>query len=385
MKSLNNELKTFKESIFATISHKAAEANAVNLGQGFPNFDGPKWLKDLCAKAFDSDIANINQYAPSPGRIELREAIASNARDFYGLSYDANSEVTVFNGATEALFCAAFALLNPEDEVIVFEPFYDSYLANIKLTKATTKVVTLHAPSFRFKLEELERAFSKNTKMMYLNSPHNPSGTVFNREELEQIAALCKKWDVYVVSDEVYEHLTFGEIEHIPIASLEGMRERTITISSAGKTFGYTGWKIGWAIAPKELTHALRMIHQFNTFSVCHPIQIAMAEGLNRLSEYLPEFKELYSKKKDLLIKGLRDAGFDPISPEGTYFVLCPIPDNGMDDIAYCLHLIEKHKVATIPPSSFYLNSDDGKKYIRFCFAKTDEVLNEAISNLKKK
>jgi N-succinyldiaminopimelate aminotransferase len=385
MKSINNELSTFKESIFATISKKAHELNAVNLGQGFPDFEGPLWLKELARDSFNSDKPNINQYAPSPGRIELRSAISENFKDFYGLEFDAQTEVTVFNGATETLFCSALALLNPGDEVVVFEPFYDSYLANIKLAKARPKVVTLHAPEFRFNLEELEEAFSENTKMIYLNSPHNPSGTVFTRDELTQIAILCKKWDVYVVSDEVYEHLTFDDNPHIPISTLPGMKERTITISSMGKTFGYTGWKIGWALAPKELSHALRMVHQFNTFSVCHPIQLAVAQGLKQIKSYLPEFKELYTKKRELLLSGLKEVGLKPTSPQGTYFILCQIPKADMDDVEYCYYLIEKFKVATIPPSSFYLKSNDGEKYVRFCFAKSDSILEKAMENLKEK
>ena len=385
MKTFNKQLETFEESIFATISQKAHKVSAVNLGQGFPDFDGPSWLKELCKDSFDSDVVNINQYAPSPGRIELRASIADNFKEFYGEDFDAKDEVTVFNGATEALFCSALALLNAGDEVIVFEPFYDSYLANIKLANATAKVVTLHAPEFRFKLEELEKAFSDKTKMIYLNSPHNPSGTVFTRAELEQISTLCKKWDVYVVSDEVYEHLTFDDHKHIPISTLPGMKERTITISSMGKTFGFTGWKIGWALAPKELSHALRMVHQFNTFSVCHPIQLGISKGLKKLKDYLPEFKELYRKKRELLLDGLESSGFSPIKPQGTYFTLCKIPNEQMNDVQYCYHLIEKYKVATIPPSSFYLESKDGQKYVRFCFAKSNEVLLEAIKNLQAK
>lgn len=384
MKEINSTVSNIKESIFATITKEAIQNKAVNLGQGFPDFDGPKWVIDLAKDALDKGAEGKNQYAPSPGAPELRKSISTVYKNLYSLSYDSNTEVTVTNGATEAIFITALALINPGDEVIVFEPFYDSYVASIELAGGKVIPVTLKYPDFTFDIQDLEKAFSSKTKLVFFNSPHNPTGRVFSKEEVNPLVELIKKNDCYVVSDEVYEFLTFDGIKHVPLASYPGMKERTITISSTGKTFGLTGWKIGWACASPEVSHAIRMVHQFNTFSVGHPLQLAMAKALEKIESYIPEFQKLYSDKRDLFLKGLRDAGYSPTSPEGTYFSICKIEEEGMNDVDYCTKLIREKKVATIPPSAFYLNSNDGEKYVRFCFAKKDETLRAAISNLSK-
>ncbi|AUN99570.1 aminotransferase class I/II-fold pyridoxal phosphate-dependent enzyme [Bacteriovorax stolpii] len=378
MKPLNNTVEQFTESIFSTMTKMAMENKAINLSQGFPDFDGPSWVSDLAVKALKEAK---NQYAPSMGVLSLREAIAHNYARFYNYQVNPLSEVVVTNGATEAIFCACLALLNPGDEVVVLEPFYDSYLASIKLSGAKAIPVTLKAPDFHFDIEELKAAISDKTKLLIVNNPHNPTGKVFTAEEIKIIGDLAKKHDFYLLSDEVYEFLTF-DVAHKPTATYEDLKERTITISSTGKTFGLTGWKIGWAIGPAALIKAIHNVHQFSTFCVAHPLQVAMAEALMKMDEYLVDFRADYKKKKELLVTGLKELGFNVLSPKGTYFAMALLPE-GENDIDYCKKLIVEKKVATIPTSAFYIKSDEGSRMIRFCFAKKDETLLGALENLK--
>lgn len=384
MKTLNYTVLGFKESIFSTMTKLSIEHNAINLSQGFPDFDGPKWIIDFAKKAMDQghQMGSVgkNQYAPSFGILSLREAISKNYKRFYNLNYDFNNEIIITNGATEAIFCTCKALLNPGDEVVVFEPFYDSYMASVEMAGAKIVPVTLKAPTFSFDINEFQDAFNENTKMVIVNTPHNPTGKVFSKGEIKIIAELAMKFDCYILSDEVYEFLTYEE-KHIPVASLKGLRERTITISSTGKTFGLTGWKIGWACGPKEIIRAIHNVHQFTTFSVAHPLQVAMAEALNNMDDYLIDFKNTYRKKRDFLVSGLKKLGFDILTPAGTYFAMAILKD-GENDIDFCQKLIVEKKVATIPTSAFYIKSDVGSKMIRFCFAKTDETLINAIHHL---
>ncbi len=377
MKPLNNTVEQFTESIFSTMTKMAMENKAINLSQGFPDFDGPLWVSDLAAKALKE---GKNQYAPSMGVLSLREAIAHNYARFYNYAINPLSEVVVTNGATEAIFCTCLALLNPGDEVVVLEPFYDSYLASIKLAGAKAVPVTLKAPDFHFDIDELKAAISDKTKLLIVNNPHNPTGKVFTAEEIKVIGDLAKKHDFYLLSDEVYEFLTF-DVDHRPTATYEDLKERTITISSTGKTFGLTGWKIGWAIGPASLIKAIHNVHQFSTFCVAHPLQVAMAEALVKMDDYLIEFRAEYKRKKELLITGLKELGFNILSPKGTYFAMALLPD-GENDIDYCKKLIVEKKVATIPTSAFYIKSDEGSRMIRFCFAKQDETLRSALKNL---
>ncbi len=378
MKNLNTKVEQFKESIFSTMTKLAIENKAINLSQGFPDFDGPKWVIDLAMRALNE---NKNQYAPSMGILPLREAISANYKRFYQMDVNPLDEVVVTNGATEAIFCTCLALLNPGDEVIVLEPFYDSYLASIEMAGATLVPVTLKAPTFQFDLTELKNAINQKTKLLILNNPHNPSGKVFSEEEIMTIGELARIHDFYILSDEVYEFLSFRR-PHRPTATFKDLRERTITISSTGKTFGLTGWKIGWAIAPARLIKAIHNVHQFSTFCVAHPLQVAMAEALVKMDDYLVEFQRDYKKKRDLLVTGLKESGYDVIEPQGTYFVMVRLPE-GETDIEFCKKLMIEKKVATIPTSAFYAKSDEGTRMIRFCFAKKDETLNEAILNLK--
>jgi N-succinyldiaminopimelate aminotransferase len=377
MKPLNNTVEQFTESIFSTMTKMAIENKAINLSQGFPDFDGPKWVVDLASKAMNE---NKNQYAPSMGILPLREAIAHNYKRFYNFTVNPLSEVLVTTGATEAIFCTCMGLLNPGDEVVVLEPFYDSYYASIKLAGAKVVPVTLKAPDFHFDIEELKAAINSKTKLLIVNNPHNPTGKVFTAAEIEIIGDLARKHDFYILSDEVYEFLTFG-IAHKPTATYGDLKDRTITISSTGKTFGLTGWKIGWAIGPANLIKAIHNVHQFSTFCVSQPFQWAMAEALVKMDEYLVDFKADYLRKKNILVDGLKDRGFNVLNPAGTYFVMALLPE-GENDVEYCKKLITAKKVATIPTSAFYLKSDEGSRMIRFCFAKQDETLLSALKNL---
>ena len=378
MKPINKTVDNFKESIFSTMTRMALENKAINLSQGFPDFDGPKWVIELVKDALDSAH---NQYSPSMGILPLREAIANNYRRFYNLEYNPQSEVLITNGATEAIFCTCSALLNPGDEVIVLEPFYDSYIASIELAGAKAVPVTLKAPDFHFDMKDLKAAVNEKTKMLIINNPHNPTGKVYERTELEKLSSFAIEHDLYVMSDEVYEFLTFDK-PHIPTATLNQMKERTITISSTGKTFGLTGWKIGWLASSPEIVAAIHKVHQFNVFCVSHPFQVAMAQALSKMDDYLVEFKADYKRKRDILVSGLKEAGLNVIDPAGTYFALVQLPE-GENDIEYCKKLIVEKKLAVIPTSAFYSKSDEGSGIVRFCFAKKDETLHSALANLK--
>jgi N-succinyldiaminopimelate aminotransferase len=376
MKPVNTIVGSFQESIFSTITQLAVAHQAINLSQGFPDFDGPDWVKELVSKAL---FQGKNQYASSWGTPNLRQAIARNYDRFYGLAYHPTGQILVTNGATEAIYATITALVNPGDEVVVFEPVYDSYLASLALAGAVVKVVTLQAPDFHYDPAKLASLVSARTKLLILNNPHNPTGKVFTRQELEAIAGLAERHDFYILSDEVYEFLTFGG-EHIPVASLEGMIDRVITISSIGKTLSLTGWKIGWACGSNRVMAAIHAAHQFMSFCVAHPLQEAVAEALDRMDSYLPEFRSEYQRRKDLLVSGLKALGFPVLEPAGTYFALSEVPP-GKTDVEYCRELILEKRVATIPASVFYV-SEERRQLIRFCFAKKEETLKAALQGL---
>ncbi len=381
MKDTALRIADFKDSIFGVISRLAREHGAVNLGQGFPDFDGPEWLKDIAYRKMQE---GHNQYAPFPGSISLRTEVSNYYKSLYALSYDPETQITITVGATEAIYVVINALVNPGDEVVVLEPFYDSYVASIKMAGGIPVPVTMHAPDFTVDKGELARAITPRTKLLILNNPHNPTGKVWSRQELLDVCELAIKNDLYLLSDEVYEFLLFDGAKHLPTATFEGMLERTITVSSAGKTFGLTGWKIGWICANERVTRACRLIHQYVTFSVSTPIQEAVAEGLKRLPSYLPGFVELYKSKRDFFHRELTGLGFDFKIPPGTYFMMVPIGSKTkLSDVDFALKLIQDNKVATVPPSAFYLKSRDGERYLRFCFAKKEETLRQAATNLK--
>jgi len=381
MKDTAIRVADFKDSIFGVISKLAREHNAVNLGQGFPDFDGPDWIKEV---AYQKMKDGHNQYAPFMGTQSLRQEVSLYYKKFYGLGYDPEKEITITVGATEAIYLVITALINPGDEVIVLEPFYDSYVASIKMAGGIPVPVTMHAPDFTIDKKELENAITPKTKLIILNNPHNPTGKVWSREELLDVSLLVEKNDLYLLSDEVYEFLLFDGVKHIPTATLKGMKERTITISSAGKTFGLTGWKIGWICANEKVTKACRLVHQYVTFAVSTPMQEAVAVGLTKLPDYLPGFVDLYRSKRDFFYNELKNLGFDFKIPKGTYFMMVPIKNKTtLKDVDFALKLIQERKVATVPPSAFYLKSTEGESYLRFCFAKKEETLKEAAQNLQ--
>jgi N-succinyldiaminopimelate aminotransferase len=368
-------------SIFATMSRLAADYQAVNLGQGFPDFDGPSWLRREALAAME---AGYNQYAPMIGIRSLRESIAWYQHEYYDLQWNPEEEITITAGATEALFSAMVALLNPGDEVVLFEPYYDSYHANALLAGAVPVCVTLHRPDFSLDIAALERAITPRTRMVILNTPHNPTGRVFTHEELADLATVVQQHDLLVLSDEVYEFLVYDGSIHIPFASLPGMRERTVTVSSTGKTFGMTGWKIGYSLAPSALTSAIRKVHQFVTFAVNTPAQHAMAHALRNLPEYVPTFRTQYEARRAQMLEGLQHSVFTPHEPQGSYFVMVDIPPSLQEeDVACATRLVKEFGVATIPPSVFYSHSDEGKRMLRLCFAKKDYTITEGLRRLQ--
>jgi N-succinyldiaminopimelate aminotransferase len=368
-------------TIFSAISALAREHGAVNLGQGFPDFDGPEEIRRLAGEAI---AAGHNQYAITHGEAILREAIAEHSERFYARTIDPNSEVTVTSGATEGIWDSAFAFIEPGDEVIVFEPCYDSYLPAIRMAGGTPVAVTLEAPTFRFDPEELRRAISSRTSMIIVNTPHNPTGRVLDREELELIASLAIERDLLVIVDEVYEHIVYPGSVHMRLANLPGMWERTLTLSSAGKSFSLTGWKVGWAIGPAALQSALRKIHQFTVFSTVTPLQYAVAGALRLGDDYFTELADDYRKRRDYLMNVLATAGLDPIEPEGSYFIMARFDTaRWADGPAFVNDLITTSGVAAIPVESFYIHPERASGLVRFCFCKRWETLEAAGRRLR--
>jgi N-succinyldiaminopimelate aminotransferase len=367
-------------TIFAEMSALATATGSINLGQGFPDTDGPEAIARAAADAVLQGRGN--QYPPGPGVPELRQAIAEHQQRFYGLTYDADSEVLVTAGATEAIAAALLALLEPGDEVIAFEPFYDSYAACIAMAGATRVPLTLRAPSFRPDLDELRALITPRTRLLLINTPHNPTGLVLTPDELAVIAELAVEHDLLVVTDEVYEHLVFGGAHH-PVAALPGMRERTVSISSAGKTFSFTGWKVGWVTASRELVAAVRTAKQYLTYVSAGPFQYAVAEALRLPDSYFDTLRADLLRKRDLLAEGLSAAGFQVFAPEGTYFITADITPLGeKDGLEFCRSLPERCGVVAIPNVVFYDNTDAGRSLVRFTFCKRVEVLQEAVARL---
>ena len=377
---LNRRLAGMGTTIFAEMSALATATGAVNLGQGFPDTDGPAEIARAAADAVMTGKGN--QYPPGPGIGELRHAIAAHRKRFYGLDYDPDTEVLVTAGATEAIAAALLALLEPGDEVIAFEPYYDSYQAGIAMAGGVRVPVTLLPPDFRPDLDKLRAAVTPRTRLILLNSPHNPTGAVFTRAELEAIAAVARQHDLLVVTDEVYEHLVYAG-EHIPVASLPGMRDRTVSISSAGKTFSFTGWKIGWVMASPELLTAVRTAKQFLTYVSGGPFQYAVAEALRSPDQYFSGLRDRLRRGRDLLCAGLEKAGFEVYLPHGTYFVTTDIRPLGEDDgLRFCRELPGRCGLVAVPNVVFYDNTEAGRSQVRFAFCKRPEVLEEAVTRL---
>lgn len=369
-------------TIFAEMSALAEATGSVNLGQGFPDTDGPREIAQAAAAAILD--GHGNQYPPGPGVPELRQAIAEHQRRFYGLGLDPDTEVLVTAGATEAVAAALLALVEPGDEVVAFEPYYDSYAACVALAGGVRVPVTLRPPAFRPDLDALRTAITPRTRLILLNSPHNPTGSVFTRDELAVIADLARERDLLVVADEVYEHIVYTG-EHVPIGSLPGMRERTVSISSAGKTFSFTGWKIGWVTASAELVAAVRAVKQFLTFVSGGPFQYAIAEALRMPDEYFAWMTADLRRKRDLLCAGLSEVGFLVYPPDGTYFVTTDIGQFGdADGVQFCRSLPHQAGVVAIPSAVLYDDPEAGRTQVRFAFCKRPEVLQDALARLGK-
>ncbi|WP_406123964.1 pyridoxal phosphate-dependent aminotransferase [Streptomyces sp. NBC_00989] len=387
---LNRRLAEFGTTIFAEMSALALKTGSINLGQGFPDTDGPEEIREAAVRALRDGRGN--QYPPGPGVPELRTAIAAHQQRRYGLSYDPDAEVLVTAGATEAIAAALLALVEPGDEVIALEPYYDSYAACIAMAGGTRVPVTLRPAdgSFRLDLDELRAAVTDRTRLLLVNTPHNPTGTVLTREELAAIAELAVERDLLVITDEVYEHLVFDEAEHIPLATFPGMRERTVSIGSAGKTFSFTGWKVGWVTGTPALVTAVRSAKQFLTYVASGPFQYAVAEALALPDSYFDAFRADMLAKRDFLATGLAEAGFEVFRPAGTYFVTTDIRPLGAalsqngDGFAFCRALPELAGVVAIPNAVFYDHRDAGAPFVRFAFCKKVGVLEEAVGRLKK-
>ena len=379
---LTAKLQGFGTTIFAEMSSLAVATGSVNLGQGFPDYDGPREVLDA---AIDAINGGLNQYPPGLGMPVLREAITEHQQRFYGVAYDADTEVLVTAGATEALASVLLGLCDTGDEVVVLEPTYDSYQACIALAGATPRFVTLRPPAYDLDLDALRDAITAKTKLILLNTPHNPTGKVLTHAELSAVAELAVEHDLIVASDEVYEHLVFDGLEHITLASLPGMRERTLVISSGGKTFNTTGWKVGWICGPPELVTAARTAKQFLTYVNSGPFQPAIAVGLRLPDAYYAELAADLERKRDKLFAGLQDAGFDAFKPSGTYFITVDIRSMRADGdgMEFCRSLPERCGIVAIPNVVFYDDKHEGRHMVRFAFCKRHEVIDDAVARLK--
>lgn len=378
--TVSDRLAPFGVTIFSEMTELAALHDAVNLGQGFPNWDGAGFVKEAASRSVLE--GGSDQYPPSPGIPALRHAVAARYGPLLERAIDPDAEVTITCGCTEALAASFLGLINPGDEVILIEPFYDAYPVHLSIVGAVPRFVTLRPPSFALDVDALTAAFSSKTRAIVLNNPHNPTGRVFTIEELRAIADLCIEHDAFVISDEVYEDMVY-EGTHHRIAGLDGMWDRTLTLSSLGKTFSLTGWKVGWAIAPKQLTAGVRAAHQFLTFTTPTPVQHGATAALGAPESFYEEMRQGYRRKRDLLAGGLEHVGFEVYVPAGTYFLMAGHAAFGFDDDrVFCRHLAEEARVVAIPPSVFYHRSRDGAELVRFAFCKDEAVLLEAIDRM---
>ena len=373
-------LQPFTTTIFNEMSLLAVRTGSINLGQGFPDTDGPPEVAEAAIAAIR---AGHNQYPPGPGLPQLRQAVADHQRRCYGLEHDPDTDVVVTMGATEAIAAAVLGLCEPGDEVVTLEPYYDSYAATIAMAGAQRRVVTLRAPDFTLDPAALAAAVGPRTRLILLNSPHNPTGRVLSADELGAVARICIERDLLAVTDEVYEHLVYDG-RHIPLATLPGMAERTVTISSHGKTFSFTGWKVGWACGPADLIAAVRTAKQYLSYSGATPFQHAAAVALGLPGTYYEELAEGLRQRRDLLCQGLRDAGLETFTPQGTYFATTDVASVGAGDgVEFCFGLPERVGVVAVPMSVFYDDADAGRTLVRFAFCKRPEILAEAAARLK--
>lgn len=372
----------FTESVIREMTRLAQLHGAVNLAQGFPDFPAPALIKEKAAEAIHRDV---NQYAITWGAKSFRDALAAKWLRFTGQEINPEAEITVCCGSTEAMIAAILAVVDPGEEVIIFEPFYENYGPDAILSGAEPRFVTLRPPGWTFDPAELRAAFTPRTKAIIVNTPNNPTGKVFTREELQVIAGLCQEFDALAITDEIYEHITYEGHQHVPLATLPGMRERTITINGMSKTYSVTGWRVGYCIAPPNLTGAIRKVHDFLTVGAAAPLQEAGAAALAMPDSYYRQMAVDYERRRDTCLRMLADAGFECFKPYGAYYIMTDIGRFGFaDDVKFTRFLIEKIGVAAVPGSSFFRNPADGRRYIRFCYCKKDETLQEAARRLSR-
>ncbi len=372
----------FVQSVIREMSRLAVQHGAVNLAQGFPDFPAPAGIKQAAIDAIDADI---NQYSVTWGAKPFRDAIAAKYRDTYGLSIDPEREITVTCGATEAMIATLLATTNPGDEVIVFEPFYENYFPDTQLCGATRKLVTLRPPHWTFDPDELRRAFTSRTKAIIVNTPNNPTGRVFTLEELTVIANLCQEFDCLCITDEIYEHIVYDGLTHIPVVSLPGMRNRTVLINSMSKTYSVTGWRVGWTLAAPDLTESIRKVHDFLTVGAASPMQQAGVHALASSPSYYTDLASHYGDRRNLIMDILSGAGLSPLRPQGAYYVMADISRFAFaNDRAFAMHLVENIGVSCVPGSSFFETPGVGDQWVRFCFCKKTETLEAARARLAK-
>ena len=384
---VSQKASRFTESVIREMTREANKHDAINLSQGFPNFPAPADLKRAAQAAIDDD--NVNQYAITWGAKDFRDAIADKTQWFLGLAYDPEREITVTCGATEGMIATMMATVDPGEEVVVFEPFYENYAPDAILSGATPRYVPLRAPDWTFDPDELRAAFNERTKAIILCNPNNPTGKVFTREEMEFIASLCREFDALCFTDEIYEHILYPredrEVEHISVAQLEGMKERTVVVNSMSKTYSVTGWRVGYVLAPADVTGAVRKVHDFLTVGAAAPLQRAGAYALRMPPEYYEELQREYERRRDMLLPALEEVGFKVFRPDGAYYVMTDISAFGFaDDVEFTRHLIQQIGVACVPGSSFYSRPELGARQVRFCFCKRDETLEAAAERLRK-
>lgn len=372
----------FKESVIREMTRLALHHGAVNLAQGFPDFPAPAEVKEAAQQAIAEDF---NQYSITWGAKPFREALSRYYQRFYGISPDPEREITVCCGSTEGMIATLLALVDPGDEVIVFEPFYENYWPDSQLSGAVCRYVTLHPPEWRFDPDELRAAFSKRTRAVILNTPNNPSGRVFSQDEIAFIGRLCEESDALLITDEIYEHIVFDGARHITPIAIQGLRDRCVLVNSLSKTFSVTGWRTGWVIAPPELTASIRKVHDFLTVGAATPMQMAGISALGLPTGYFGELANSYARKRNLLEGILTQSGFRCFVPKGAYYIMCDISEFGFpDDIAFCRHLVENIGVAAVPGSSFFSDPRRGSHLVRFCFAKKQATLEAAAERLSR-
>lgn len=380
--SLSHKAAQFTESVIREMTRLANLHGAVNLAQGMPDFPAPQEIKEIACQAIMSDV---NQYAITWGASGFRSAIAEKTRACLGLDIDPEREITVTCGSTEAMIASLLAVIDPGDEVIVFEPFYENYGPDAILSGATPRYVPLEPPDWRFDPDRLEGAFNRRTRAIIINTPNNPTGKIFSREELQCIAELCHRWDVIAITDEIYEHILYDGFRHCAMATLDGMRDRTITINGLSKTYSVTGWRVGYAIAPAALTAGIRKVHDFLTVGAAAPLQEAGAAALRLPPGYYRELASAYQHRRDTLLDGLERIGLRCSIPRGAYYIMADISGvTGLDDQEFTRYLVRDIGVAVVPGSSFFHRASDGRQYIRFCFCKRESTLLEAALRLQR-